>query len=232
MKKWGILILVVVLMGACRYRTGSGNIISDNRNLAAFKGVKASSGFEVEIKTGMPQTVMVEADDNLMKYIITEVDNGMLRIGIRDNTSLHDAHLKVFVTAPEINKVLASSAAEITVKNWLRSTGKISLDASSGGKIVTDLDAPEVDAEASSGSTLKLKGQTMNLKAKASSGGSIKAPGLLSENATANSSSGSSINLHASVSLKASASSGATIRYRGAANVSKEESSGGSVEKE
>ncbi len=191
MKKTGILILMVVLLGACRYKTGSGNIITDNRSLAAFTGVKASSGFEVEIKTGMPQSVMVEADDNLMKYIITEVNNGMLRIGIRDNTSLHDAHLKVFVTAPEINKVLASSAAEITVKNWLRSSGKITLDASSGAGIETDLDAPEIDADASSGSTLKLTGRTMNLLAKASSGGSVKASGLMSENATARSSSGS-----------------------------------------
>lgn len=231
MKKLLMLVLAISIMGACRYRKGSGNIITETRSAGSFTRISVGGGFEIEIKNG-PTEVMVESDDNIIKYIETDVVNGELKIRVRNNTSLRDAHLKVYVTAPEINDINSSASAEVEAKDVLRSGRTIKLHSSSGSNIKAALDAPDIIVNASSGGDLELSGRTRNFKATSSSGSAIDAKGLLSENTTVNVSSGASAHVHSSLNLEATASSGGNITYRGGANVKKSVSSGGEVEKE
>jgi hypothetical protein len=231
MKKLLIIVLSFSLLAACRYRRGSGNIVTEKRTTSSFTSLSAGGGFEVEIKNG-PTEVVVESDDNIIKDIETTVVNGELRIRL-DHMNLSDAHLKVFVTAPEINGIKASAASNITAKDILKSSGIIHLQSSSGSDIEAALDAPEVDADASGGGEMKLSGKTRNMKAVSSSGSTIEAKELLSENTEARASSGATIKVHASLSLDASASSGGNIGWRGGAtNVKKNVSSGGEIDRE
>ena len=230
MKKLLIIILSISILGACRYRTGSGNIVTERRATSSFMGLSVGGGFEVEIKTGSTE-VVVEADDNIIKYIETVVVGGELRIRL-DHINLRNAHLKVYITAPEINNINSSASANVEAKDVLRSGQSISLHSSSGSEIKAVLDAPEITVNASSGGELKLSGRTRDLKATSSSGSAIKAKELLSEHTIVNVSSGASANVYASLSLDATASSGGNITYRGAGNVKKSVSSGGEVEKE
>jgi hypothetical protein len=232
MRKIVVAILVIGMMGSCMYKKGSGNIIKQDRSTGSFKGVDISGGFEVEIKSGPSENVVVEADDNLLKYIEVKVVDNELKIRL-EHINVTDAHLKVFITAPEINNLDASGGSEVVVQDVLKSAGTISVKASSGSNIKTALDAPEIKADVSSGGELTLSGRTKDLHATSSSGSSITAGELLSENSYVNVSSGASAHVYASVSLDASASSGGNISYRGAAaSVKKSESSGGEVEKE
>ncbi|MEO6489740.1 MAG: head GIN domain-containing protein [Ferruginibacter sp.] len=226
MKKFILIVLGILSLAACRYRSGSGNIITEKRSTAEFTGVIVAGGFEVEIKTGPPQ-VKVEADDNLMRYVETKVVNGQLKIRMED-VNVHDAHLKIYITAPEINTIKASAAADVIAKDVLISR-KINLQVSGGSGIEAGIDAPETSVEASSGGSIKLSGRTRDLKVTCSSGSVIKAKSLLSENTTVNASSGGAANVHASVTLEANASSGGDISYSGAANVRKSVSSGGTI---
>ncbi len=231
MKRSLVIILAILFLGACRYRSGSGNIITEKRTVGSFRSLSVSGGFEVELRQGATEELTIEADDNLIKYIETDVVNGQLRIEM-DNMNLRNAHLKVFITAPAVNKIKASAAAEIDVKDGLRSANQIELDASSGGNITSVVDAPKVIAEASSGGELNLSGRTRDLKANSSSGSSINAKELLSEYTKASASSGAAARVHASVSLDANASSGGNVNYVGGGSVKKSASSGGAVEKD
>lgn len=231
MKNLLIVFASLLFFSACRYRTGSGNIVTEKRSTGSFTGVSAAGGFQVEIKNGPAEEVTVEADDNLIKYIETDVSGGQLRIRLKVH-NVNDAHLKVFITAPEINKLNASAAADIEAKDGLKSSGEINLQASSAAKITTAVDAPSVKADASSAGEISLSGRTKNFTAESSSGSNIKASQLLSENTVATASSGASAHVHASVTLEANASSGGNINYLGGANVKVSQSSGGSVNKE
>lgn len=230
MKKIVIIILAISVLGACRYKRGSGNIITENRNTGNFTGISVAGGFEVEAKNG-PLEVMVESDDNIIKYIRTDVVSGVLKIRM-DQINLHDAHLKVYVTAPEINNIKTSASSTVDGKDVLRSGQAIRLHASSGSEIKAELNAPGVFADASSGSQMDLSGKTRDFDLESSSGSSVNAKGLLSENSTVRVSSGATADVHASVTLNAAASSGGNVNYRGSANVKKSVNSGGSVEKD
>ncbi|CAN5753072.1 head GIN domain-containing protein [soil metagenome] len=232
MKKLLIIFLLLAALGACRYKSGSGNIVTEKRNTGAFTGVSVGGGFEVEIKHGDQEEVTVEADDNLIKYIHTDVSDGQLKIKI-EQINMHDAHLKVYITSPGLKNIKASAAADVLVKDELKSGAAIHLEVSSGAIIKTAINAPEVELDASSGGEIEVSGRTRDLNAAASSGSNLKAKELLSENVVVEASSGSNATVHASVKIDASASSGARVRYHGgAADVHKSASSGGVVEKE
>ena len=181
------------------------------------------------MKIGPVTSVVVEADDNIIKYIETQTIGNTLKISTEDLHNYNNVHMKVFITTPSLKMIKSSASAEVVVEDILVNTGKTTFKASSGSSIKTAVDAPEVEADASSGASITLEGKTQSYTSEASSGAEIKSRDLLSENTTVKVSSGASAKVHASVSLNATASSGATVTYHGAAAVNKSVSSGGSV---
>ncbi len=59
---------------------GSGNVVTESRDISDFKGVDVSGVFQVEITAQKDFSVEIEADDNLMPLIKTEVRNGVLHL--------------------------------------------------------------------------------------------------------------------------------------------------------
>ncbi len=220
-----------IVFTSCRRVEGSGNIVTERRQVSAFTGLEAGSAFAVEIKQGEPG-VEVEADDNLQKLIETRVSNEMLRIRFRDHYNIRNGHYKIFVSMPEVRRLECDGAASITGQNLLKSDRKMIVRASGAGRITAELDAPEVDLEASGAATLDLKGRTRDSRVHASGGASVKAADLFSENTRAEASGAGSVQVHASVSLRANASGAGNIRYRGGAAVESQTSGAGSVQKE
>ena len=207
-------------------------MISQTKDVGSFNGINVSNSFKVEVKNGPVTSVVVEADDNLVKYVEVKVVNNILRISL-DNITVDDAHLRVLITAPSIEEIKTSAAAEVVVKGSLLSDKAIRLNASSASEIKATLDAPSVEVDASSGSEVTVSGRTRDLDVSASSGADVNARELLTENSNAKASSGADISVNASISVDASASSGGSITYRGAAaSIKKSNSSGGDINKE
>lgn len=221
--------LFLFTLTSCNRLVGSGRIISEKRATGNFTGISSSSAIDVELRYGPATEVVVEADDNVIRYVRTEVRGNTLIIGFEHNTSLSKVHVKVLVAAPAINKLDASSAAAIVVKDGLKSDGRIELRASSSGSITAALDAPEISADASSSGDIRINGRTRHYVAEASSSGDIRSFDLLSETTEATANSAGSLDVYASVKLNARASSGGDVRYKGGAAVEKHEDSGGSV---
>ncbi len=224
-------VLLFVILSSCEYRSGSGDLVKSSRNVETFTSVRASGGMEVHITPGATAKVVVEADDNVIEDVETTVRNGQLNISLEDGVNYNNVTVKVFITAPGLNKINGSASAEIIVAGILESPGRIELNASSGSSIKAQVDAPEADVDASSGAEVNLTGKTRALDVHASSGAAINAFDLLSENTAADASSGAKVDTHASIKLDAKASSGGSISYRGPAATVIQESSGGSIKK-
>ncbi len=232
MKKILFFAAVIVMFTACRQRHGSGNIITETRQVDHFNAVSVGSTFDVEIQQGASTSVQVEADDNLMKYIETTVSGDKLRIGFKKSFSIINAHLKVFITAPAIDRINSSGAAEVKVLGVLKSDHKISLETSGASSIVAEVDAPEVDTDVSGAGNIDVKGRTRTHTARASGSGDIKGRQLLSENVEATCSGAGSIHVYASVHLHAKASGAGNVKYSGDAVVQSQTSGAGEVKKE
>jgi Putative auto-transporter adhesin, head GIN domain len=231
MKHFLILLLTVFTVTSCDRTTGSGNIVTETRKTGSFNAISVSGSFDVEVKMGDAISVVVEADDNIIKYIETRVSGNTLKIRTEDLHNYSDVHMKVYVTVPSLTAISASASAEVTGENILTNSEKLVFKASSSASIKAEVNAPEVVTDANSSATITLSGKTKNHKTEASSSADINTFDLLSENTTANVSSSASIEVYASVNLNAHASSSGSVEYKGAAAVTKSESSSGSVEK-
>lgn len=231
MKNVLLFATVSLLFASCGSIQGSGNIVTEKRDVKEFKGISTGGAYDVELTTG-PVSVEVEADDNVQQYVVTEVEGGVLKIRSRDNFGLSNAHVKVYVSAPAINMLKSSGAANINAKDLIKSDDKIILETSGAASIEAEVDAPEVEAESSGASKIELKGRTREYTAKASGSADIKSKELLTERTDAGASGASSIHVHASVNLTAEASGSASIYYRGGASVQQKTSGAADVKKE
>ncbi len=230
------LLFAVAGMLACRnhfrHIRGSGNIVTEKRNVGNFTAIDAEGIISVEVKNGPEVLVEIEADDNLLPYIYTSVKNGVLEIDVRGKNSFTDVTMRARVTAPVLNDISASGTGNITVSGTLKDKEEIEFDNSGTGNITADVDAPSIKAHSSGVGTITLTGRCRDLDANVSGVGNIKAFELLSENADADVSGVGSIQVHASQNLKAGVSGAGSIRYRGGANVESSISGVGSVKKD
>lgn len=231
MKHFFILLCTVFTLVSCDQTTGSGNIVTETRNTGSFDAISVGGSFDVEVKMGDAMSVVVEADDNIMKYIETKVSGNTLKISTEGLHSFSDVHMKVYVTVPVLTAVSASASAEVVGENILTNADKLVFKASSSASIKAEVNAPDIVTDANSSASITLRGKTKNHKTEASSSAEINAFELLTENTTANVSSSANIEVHASVSLNAHASSSGSVEYKGAATVTKSENSSGTVSK-
>ena len=232
MKQFLFFFFALIALSSCRHIKGSGNIVTEKRQTGNFKGISVGGSYEVEVKTGPVIEVLVESDDNIMRYIQTKVEGDVLKISIKGAAGFTDAHLKVYITTPQINSIKSSGAANIKSKDLLTNNGRISFEASGASEIKAQVDAPEIYTEISGAASIELTGRTKNHNAEASGSGDLKTGQLLSESTDVTVSGAASAHVYSSVSLTANASGAASINYRGAGNVKKNVSGAASIKAE
>lgn len=209
--------------------TGSGNVLTKERNVKNFTKIEVQKGVECIVTQGNPFKVTVEADDNLQESILTSVENGMLKISSEYN-NYHNATKKVHVQLPVVEALETTSGAELKTIGVIKNN-TIHLKSSSGSDLYANIESEKVALESTSGSDLKVEGKAIDVTTASSSGSHIDAEKLLANNVDAQSTSGSDTDVHPLLSLKAKASSGSSIDYHSTPKqISKEESSGGSVD--
>ena len=229
-----VLVALTIGLVSCNgnVNIGSGNIITEKRSVTeSFDKIDASTGVNVIVTQGNLQEIVVETDDNVMKYVITKVENGVLIIKLKQNTNTMSS-IDVKVQMPKIAGLEASSGATIDTRNTLRGTS-ISLKSTSGSDINAMLEYENVSCQTSSASTVTISGKALQLQTNSSSGSDIDANELVTNEAFSKASSGSGTRVNPIVKLDAQASSGSTIEYvKIPKKLIKIESSGGSVDKD
>ena len=199
-----------------------------NKYYQKFTKIKVSTGLDLYLSQGSKNKVTLEADENLHDIIITEVNDGVLKIYSEKNIWQAKAR-KVFVTVKNLEGLTATSGSDVYTEDVLK-VETIKVSATSGADIRIALDADTVETSATSGSDIRISGTANNHTSRANSGASIEAYKLISKNATVNVSSGADINIYASESINAKASSGGDIDFKGnSREINKKSSSGGSV---
>ncbi|WP_431242953.1 head GIN domain-containing protein [Flavobacterium sp. P21] len=232
--KFIIATVTALLFASCNFNVnsveGSGNVTTEKRIVQGdFKKVSVSNAIDLVIVQSDSTEIVVEADDNIQKDIITKVENGTLIIKCKFSSFRNVTAKKVTVKMPVIDKLEASSASSIQSKNTIQAES-IDLEASSAASMNVNVESDNISADSGSGSTISLEGKALKIKTSASSGSNINAEKLLANEVHAEASSGGSVNVHPIVSLKAEASSGGTINYdSNPKTVEKTSNSGGSI---
>ncbi|MGE3468087.1 MAG: head GIN domain-containing protein [Pyrinomonadaceae bacterium] len=172
---------------------GSGNLATDRRDIAEFHGVDVSGVFKVEIVAQKDFGVEIEADDNLLPLIETKIRKGVLHISTDGKVSSGNPMI-VRISAPDIDRIDASGAAEVTLSE-VKNSG-LTIDSSGASKI-------------------KLAGETAKLVIDISGATKVDAEELTAENATVKASGASKVAVNVTGSLRGDASGASRIEYSG-----------------
>jgi hypothetical protein len=203
---------------------------SQNREVGSFSGIKVAEGIDVYLKKGDKPAVRLEVTGTDPENVITETSGGYLKIHMASG-SYRNRTVKVYVTYVELDKISASSAANIFAEGTIK-TRSLSISASSAASIDLSVEGEAVTVSASSAADVDLRGKAARLSIDVSSSGEVDAYDLEAESVTIQASSAGSAKIHVTNELNAQASSAGSVRYKGNPSRSNTNaSSGGSVKK-
>jgi hypothetical protein len=106
-------------LGACRpHVSGNGVLGEEQRPVAPFDGVDISLGAEATITANAPtQSVTISVDENLLEYILTPVEGGVLKMRLRGIEGIDSVHpLRIVAQAKVLDYVRATQASNVDVK--------------------------------------------------------------------------------------------------------------------
>lgn len=172
---------------------GSGNTQTENRDVAGFKRVEVSGALHVEIVAQKDFSVDVQADDNLLPLIKTEVSGGVLRIRSEKRIS-SDGPIVIRVSAPDIESVDASGASGINLSGVKNSA---------------------LNIESSGASKINIEGATGTLTVDVSGASMVDASNLPAANAKVDASGACSVTVNATEEIRGDASGASKVRYIG-----------------
>lgn len=117
-----LLLSIVLLSTGCRTILstletvkGSGQIITESREVSGFSSIDIMLGAELVLIQAPGETLTVEADDNLMPYITTEVTDGQLVVSTPDNISLQPSRtVQLYLTFETLTSVDIYGSCAIT----------------------------------------------------------------------------------------------------------------------
>lgn len=228
------LILIIMLLGlvltGCQVVRGSGAVIIEERQTSAFNGVSLNGIGEVTFIQKDEQSVWIEAEDNIMPYITTEVRHDVLIIGIQDGTTIQNTKpIKFTVSAPEITLFDVSGAGEISSETI--ETNDLSIDVSGSGEIrVSDVSAESLAIRISGSGDVVAQGAVIEQGVYISGSGNYTAPDLVSNDVEIDISGSGEALVWATDYLTVNISGAGKVAYQGEPEVNRSVSGIGVVE--
>ena len=149
------LVTACNLLSGLSFRTvtGSGHIVTENRDVTGFDRVTVCCGMQLYLSQGKDESLEIEADDNFMDQIETTVSDGILRIQYRETNNFiyrpsQPVHLKL--TAPAVHSISLSGGGGFTAGTLDSQQFKLDLSGGSEGW-VDSLQAEDVEISISGG---------------------------------------------------------------------------------
>lgn len=216
MKKLICLLLLVSFGAGCNIsgfgkgERGSGNRVTEKRNVPGFLTVEVSGAYEVEIVCQKERSLEITGDDNILPLVTTEVKGNTLHISSNKSYNINRP-VTVKIGVPDLEGISSSGANKVNISAIKNS---------------------EMAVDSSGASKLTLAGETRKLKIDTSGASNIEAKELHAENVNVDSSGAGYVSVYATAQLDASASGASRIDYYGnPATVNPDVSGGSSVNK-
>lgn len=215
MRKPALILIAALLLTGCQYAgmhdgiAGSGVRKTEKRDVSAFTSISTDGAFDVQVVSQQPQSLEIEADDNLLALVATDVSSGVLRIRNLRGYSTNDP-IKIKISMANIDGVTANGAGTIEISGVKNDRFEINSNG-----------AP----------TIKVSGETKALAIDANGAGKIDAHKLRAANAEVESKGVARVEVFASDQLNVTVSGPSTVIYDGDPNLNQTINGPGSIKK-
>jgi hypothetical protein len=105
---------ILTVTGCSTFVTrGSGDLITEERQVSNFDRIDLSGMGEVVITQDGSESLSVETDDNIMKYVEAVVEGGTLKLGFKDGFNFISPSRLVFtVSIDDLNGLAVSGSGD------------------------------------------------------------------------------------------------------------------------
>ena len=101
--------------------TGSGRLVIQERKVDECTGINLRYAGNVYIKQDSVQSILVEADDNIINNVVTQGTDGILSVGLT-NGNYSNVTVKIHISLKSIENLTIQGAGNITIQNQLISS--------------------------------------------------------------------------------------------------------------
>jgi hypothetical protein len=228
----GLLVIAVVLLTACGVRTirGSGNVITEERDVSGFDSVTLSGYGRVTITQGDEEALTVETDDNLMQYIETQVRGGTLELGFTDDDILLRPSKSIIFRLSVIELTALDSSGAGSFEIDALDADRLEVDVSGAGDIeIGSLNATDLVVTVNGAGNVKLAGQVGTQRIELNGLGNYDAPDLKSQAASVDINGAGNVTMWVLDTLDVTISAAGNVEYYGSPTVTQDISGVGKV---
>jgi len=194
---------------------GNGNMVTKTRTVNQYDNVSVGGSFNVKLYAGTEGKLTITVDENLLDYLITEVDNGKLKIKWKKGTNIsHRSKVYIKVPFKDIDGVSLAGSGDLYSDDLIKSddfTAKLAGSGDVNLKVSTESIASSI---AGSGN-ISLIGTTNDLKCSIAGSGDIKAYELKARNADIKISGSGGVKISVKDNLSARVSGSGNVYYKG-----------------
>lgn len=231
-----IALLATASMVGCRAMVleGSGNVVSDDRNVSGFDSVALACRGDMTIRQSEQEGLTIIGDDNILTHIVTEVRGGTLRISksqecarciVRPSTPV-----RYELTVKDLSGISVSGSGCVQVESLVNETTNIAVSGSGCVRIPVLTTMAVATAISGSGDVV-LGGETASQTVAISGSGGYEASDLASATASVTVSGSGDATVAASQKLTAHVSGSGSVGYYGEPEVDSRVSGSGRVKK-
>jgi hypothetical protein len=237
MKKYLSVLLVLTMFASCfnpfkRTIKGDGNILTAERNLSDFDEVSCAGSYEVAISQGSPSSVKIEADENILPFIVTDVDGDELKIHSKDDVNLSPTKkIKLIIVTDKLEGFSLSGSGSVTGGNKFTGGDRLDLDISGSGNMHFDVNTPSIKSSISGTGDIYLSGETRNSKINIAGSGDYHAENLKSEMVKVEIAGSGNAYLFADSTLDIDIAGVGNVNYKGGASVTQSIAGSGKIKK-
>lgn len=212
---------------------GSGNITTQTRSVDHADKIKSAGSFDIEIVQGTSPSVKVEADDNLMEYIVTKNEGDDLVIKARDGYNLQsDEHIKITVTTNELEELEVAGSGNVKGDGKFTGRDHLKISVAGTGNVDLAVNTPRIESHIAGTGNITLAGETKDSKIEIAGMGDYNASDLKSENVEIHIAGSGNTHVYAETKLDVHIAGSGDVYYKGNATISQDIAGSGKISKE
>ncbi|HTH81657.1 MAG TPA: head GIN domain-containing protein [Mucilaginibacter sp.] len=231
MKLIKIFAFLVLFAGAGK--SVAANVVED-RHLSGFHAVNVSGSFDVYIVQGASESVKVDAPQDVISHIATEVKNGNLNIYSKGKWSwgnLFSGNKKivVYVTIRNVDGISLTGSGDVFFKEGINAD-RLRLALTGSGDLNGKINVKTLESDITGSGDVKVKGHADNAKVGVTGSGDFTGKELNTTNAVVRVGGSGDASVYVTGSLQANVTGSGDIHYGGnPKNIAKSTSGSGDI---
>ncbi len=186
----------------------------EKRKIDSFDKIEVTGNIKVEMKLGKKESIEIKTLHVDPSEVITEIDDKLLKIRMKTNLFEEEVQAIVKLTYTEIREITSNASAEIVFKDKIVGD-KIFAEATSGGRIIIEVDLKAIDIKSYQGAHIDVSGTCKIQESFINTGGVLAASNFACDEVFIRMNTGGNAEIIANKKIEANVNTGAKLSFFG-----------------